>query len=153
MKRNEEYNKQTNCVEQNEKKQITWQNKLEIQLGQNRESWICFVLTSFMGEFCYNGYQKVQPFVLLSLFYFYKKVPGAFFTWVGAYDTLVCKVRYKLWRFRLAAVRSKAVPSLQLRFQNAPGACLCIDSVHILHLSTNWDTSCDGSAWQMASEK
>jgi hypothetical protein len=99
-----------------------------------------------MGELCYNEYQKVQPFGLLSLFYLYKKVPGASFTRLGAYDTPVRKIGYKLWRFRLAAVRSEITPSLQLRFQDAPGACLCIDSVHILHLSRNWDMSCDGSA-------
>ena len=48
----------TNYVEQNEKKQWTWQNKLEIQSGQNRESWICFILTFFTREFCYNRYPK-----------------------------------------------------------------------------------------------
>ena len=62
----------TNYVEQNEKKQWTWRNKLEIQSGQNRESWICFELTFFTREFCYNRYQKVQPFSLLLVVSLYK---------------------------------------------------------------------------------
>ena len=131
------------------------------------------VLTPLMWKLYYNQHQKVQPLSLLFVIYLYKFClsvleernhsicPNLFsksarclsLLRFNTYDTFVHKMEYKLWRFRLTAGRSEITPFLLLYFQEVPGACPRMDSVYMTHLSTNWDTSYEGSAWQLASAK
>jgi hypothetical protein len=64
----------------------------------------------------YNPYQKVQPFLLLFVVYLYKFSP------LNGFINFITN-------------ESKITPSVLIYFQKVPGACLCLDSMHMIHLS------------------
>jgi hypothetical protein len=50
-----------------------------------------------------------------------------------------------LYKICLSVQKSKITPSVLIYFQKVPGACLCLDSMHMIHLSIKWNTSCEDS--------
>jgi hypothetical protein len=155
-----------NYVEKNEKKQenITKQTCNTVVTGSGIFKFACIKFFYAKNSITIDT-KKSIPLSLLSVIYLYKislsvqrreitpsvrihfkkSARCLFLLRFNAYDTFVHKMEYKLWRFCSIAGGSEITPFHLLYLQEVPGAYPRMDSMYMIHLSTNWDTSCEGS--------
>jgi hypothetical protein len=109
------------------------ENKLVTQSGRNRESSNLLVLTSQNAKNSITiSPKKVQPFLLLFVIYLYKISPLSLET-----------QRFHKFSYKRDERNHSTSPTL---FSKSARCLSLRDSVHMIHLSTNWYTSCEGSA-------